>query len=110
VDELPVPLVKYGATDSILSQMIAQRLLSLTMEGPAAFAEPPESLKLGSLVEICHINVLLPKAVYSFLEMKKAGGKCKSGVMNTYVGAGKTIIQIDDVLVPGYKPPICFKD
>jgi hypothetical protein len=27
-----------------------------------------------------------------------------------YVGAGKAIIQSDDVLVPGYKPPINFKD
>jgi hypothetical protein len=44
--------------------------------------------------------MLLPKAVYSFLEVRKAGEKCQSGG-NKYVGAGKAIIQIDDVLVPG---------
>jgi hypothetical protein len=54
VDELPVPLVEYGATDSILSHMIAQKLLSLTKEELAAFEEPPTTLQLGSLIEICH--------------------------------------------------------
>jgi 3'-5' exonuclease len=109
VDELPVPLIEYGATDSILSRMIAQKLLSLTMEGPAAIIEPPSTLQVGSLVEICHHRRAVAKGCILFLGNERGSGEVKKWG-DVYVGAGKAIVQIDEVLVPGYKPPIHFKD
>jgi hypothetical protein len=110
VSELPAPLVEYGATDSLLSRMIAQKLLSLTMEGLAVFEEPPETLQLGSLVEIYHHRcTAVAKGCILFLGNERGRGEVQKWG-EEYVGAGKAIIQIDDVLVPGYKPPIHFKD
>jgi hypothetical protein len=109
VDELPVPLVEYGAIDSILSRMIAQKLLSLTMEGPAAILEPPSTLQVGSLVEICHHRRAVAKGCILFLGNERGRGEVRKWG-DEYVGAGKAMVQIDDLLVPGYKPPIRFKD
>jgi hypothetical protein len=80
------------------------------MEEPAAFEEPPIALQRGSLVEICHHQRTVAKGCILFLGNERGSGEEVRKWGDEYVGVGKAIIQIDDVLVPGYKPAIHYKD
>ena len=108
VDDLPARLIEYAAKDAYASRLIAQILFQILDESDAnntLLIDPPNDavIGVGSAVELKSYGKVVARGCVGFVGNGGGRGEQRKWGDET-IGAGKAMIQVDEVLAPGRKP------
>jgi hypothetical protein len=99
-------MVVYAAVDALVSRLLTRILFRRATRQDDSIVVPPEYLQVGKEVTISSYSKQVAKGVITMIGGER-GVATKWGTK--LIGKGIALIKLDEVMVPGTRPPFDFK-